>query len=148
MWEKGKAPVSRMYIVSDSASCGGCRRCQLVCSLFHYGECNLELASVRVTKNVFSGEYEVETCRQCKEPRCLAACPVGAIYLNDKTGAFVIDEKNCTGCGLCAEECPFDMIGYYSEKNINFKCDLCGGDPQCVNICSYSAVKLAKRRGD
>ena len=145
MSEKDEAHVSRMYIASDPVSCGGCRRCQLACSLFHYGECNLELAGVRVTKNVFSGEYEVETCRQCKEPRCLAACSFGALHLDDKTGALVIDEKNCTGCRLCEEECQFDMIGYNPEMNISFKCDLCGGDPQCVNICPYTAVQLVER---
>jgi carbon-monoxide dehydrogenase iron sulfur subunit len=82
MSEKIEAPVAKMYVASDSAICGGCRRCELVCSLFHYGECNLELASVRVNKDAFSGEYEVETCRQCKEPECLSACPVEAIYVD------------------------------------------------------------------
>jgi carbon-monoxide dehydrogenase iron sulfur subunit len=148
MSEKGVAHVSRMYVASDPINCGGCRRCQLACSLFHFGECNLELASIHVTKHVFSGEYQVKTCRQCKEPRCLPACPIQAIYFDDKTGALVIDEKNCTGCRMCEEECPFDMIGYNPEMNINFKCDLCGGDPQCVNICSYTAVRLIERRGD
>jgi Fe-S-cluster-containing dehydrogenase component len=145
MSEKGEAPLSKMYIAGDSVSCGGCRRCQLACSLYHYGECNLELASVHVTKHVFSGEYDVKTCRQCKEPSCLPACPVQAIYLDAKTGALVIDEKNCTGCRLCEEECPFNMIGYNPVMNISFKCDLCGGDPQCVDICSYAAVKLVER---
>jgi Fe-S-cluster-containing dehydrogenase component len=101
-----------------------------------------------VVKDVFSGEYEVETCRQCNEPKCLPACPVHAIYFNDKSGALVIDEKECTGCRLCEEECPFNMIGYNPVMKISFKCDLCGGDPQCVNICSYGAVKLVERQGD
>ena len=133
-----------MYITANPAVCSGCRRCQLACSLFHYGECNLELASVHVTKDVFSGEYQIETCRQCKEPQCVSACPVQAIHIDEKTGAKVIDEKNCTGCRACEEECLFRMIGYNAEKNLCFKCDLCGGDPQCVSNCPYTAVTIAK----
>jgi carbon-monoxide dehydrogenase iron sulfur subunit len=145
MLEKSEAPAGRMYVANDSAVCGGCRRCQLACSLFHYGECNLELASVHVTKDVFSGEYEVETCRQCEEPECLSACAIQAIYVDEKTGAIVIDEENCTGCRACEEECPFHMIGYDPDRNICFKCDLCGGDPQCVKNCPHTAVKLVER---
>ena len=133
-----------MNIASNSTVCSGCRLCQLACSLFHYGECNLELASIRVIKDVFYGEYQVETCRQCKEPQCVSACPTQAIYVDEKTGAKVIDEKNCTGCRACEEECLFHMIGYIPEKNLCFKCDLCGGDPQCVNNCPYAAVTPAK----
>ena len=28
------------------------------------------------------------------------------------------------------------------EKNIVFKCDLCGGDPECVKTCSRGALIL------
>lgn len=144
MSEKSESSPSNMFVASDSAICGGCRRCEMACSLFHHGECNMELASIHVNKDVFSGEYEVETCRQCKEPECVAACPVQAISVDEKTGAKIIDEKECIGCRVCEQECLFHMIGYIPEKNVCFKCDLCGGDPQCVSNCPFLAVKLAK----
>ena len=136
--------VPRMYIDSDSALCSGCRRCQLACSLFHYGECNPEIACVQVTKDVFSGEYQIETCRQCEEPQCIDACPVEAIHVDEKTGARVIDENECIGCRACEEACPYHMIGYNAERNVCFKCDLCGGNPQCVAHCPLAAVTLFK----
>ena len=145
MSEKIEAPVAKMYVASDSAICGGCRRCELVCSLFHYGECNLELSSVHVIKDAFSGEYEIETCRQCKGAECLSICPVeGAIYIDENTGARVINEEKCSGCRLCEEECLFHMIGYIPEKNLCFKCDLCGGEPQCVENCPHTALTIVK----
>ena len=74
----------------------------------------------------------------------MAACPVQAISVDEKIGAKIIDKENCTGCRVCEQECLFHMIGYIPEKNVCFKCDLCGGDPQCVANCPFLAVKLAK----
>lgn len=49
----------------------------------------------------------VEDCQDCG--RCLeVACP--ALVLDRSAGKPVIDEALCTGCGVCAEECPFGAI--------------------------------------
>jgi RnfABCDGE-type electron transport complex B subunit len=40
---------------------------------------------------------------------CVRACPFDAIHMNDK-GIPVVDEEKCTGCGLCAEACPRNII--------------------------------------
>ena len=145
MSEKEEALTAKMYIAANPALCSGCRCCELACSLFHYGECNPELAGVYVTKDTFIGDYEVKTCLQCNEPRCQTACPVQAIYIDERTGAAVIDEKNCIGCRVCEEECQFHMVRLIADKDVYFKCDLCGGNPQCVSYCPYGALTIAER---
>jgi iron only hydrogenase large subunit-like protein/uncharacterized Fe-S cluster-containing protein len=41
-------------------------------------------------------------CRDCY--RCLRACPVKAIRMED--GQAFVDEERCIGCGTCIRECP------------------------------------------
>ena len=45
----------------------------------------------------------------------------------------VLNEK-CTGCKLCIKACPFGAIQVGPNREI-LKCDLCGGDPECVKYC-------------
>ena len=41
---------------------------------------------------------------------CLAACPFGAITM-DERGLPAIDLEACTGCGICVRECPRGGVG-------------------------------------
>ncbi len=55
---------------------------------------------------------------------------------------FVIDEKACTGCGLCQKGCaPDAIIGSLKSphKIIQEKCIKCGN---CIDICNFKAVKV------
>jgi len=73
---------------------------------------------------------------------------MGAIYIDPETKARVIDEEICTGCRLCQEACPYDMIIYDAEKGVSMKCDLCSGAPECVSQCPASgngALQYVKR---
>lgn len=51
-----------------------------------------------------------------------------------------IDETNCTGCGICIEECPVDAIFMKNEEaEINMsECIRCG---VCHDICPQEAVR-------
>jgi len=51
-----------------------------------------------------------------------------------------VDSSRCIGCGACAEACPFGVI--HVLRGIAIKCDLCGGDPECVKHCTPNALKL------
>ena len=86
-------------------------------------------------------EAEGYTCKQCQSPECLSICPTGALYINEKTGARVIDPETCSGCKLCIQACPQypnSPIRYDADRNICVKCDLCDGEPQCVKFCPKS----------
>lgn len=80
------------------------------------------------------------TCTQCSEAWCMMVCPVGAITVNDETGAKVVSESRCVGCKVCTIACPFGTINYNSDRGVVAKCDLCSGSPACVEACPTEAL--------
>jgi len=141
------APPALGHIVCNSEICAGCRTCEAVCSLYHEGVVNPELSRIQVLKDELGGYIsEAMPCKQCDGPECLLACPTGALHVDDVTGARVIDEEKCIGCKRCMEACTATpkRIRYNAEKKVCFKCDLCGGDPQCVKFCPMGALIYVK----
>jgi Fe-S-cluster-containing hydrogenase component 2 len=139
--------VCKVVCVSDL--CAGCRTCEAVCSLSRMGVVNPALSRISVSTRPLDGCVSVAyTCNQCVGPECLSACPTGAITVDGLTGAKVIDEVKCTGCRLCVEACPFTprRVGYNPEKEVCFKCDLCGGEPRCVEYCPMGALRKREVR--
>ncbi len=85
-------------------------------------------------------------CNQCENAYCMNACPAGAIT-KTQSGVVSIDEKKCTGCGLCAEYCPINVIVMHPETGRACKCELCRGNPQCVEACPTGALELVRKDG-
>lgn len=147
------------HIVHDPELCAGCRTCMAVCSLSHSGAVSPELSGIQVLMFPRDGAVvDSNVCQQCQGPECLYACPVeGALYIDEATGARVIDPAKCIGCRLCQQACPnkksdpyyygdgLSPIRYDAENNVCFKCDLCGGDPLCVKFCPKNALSLQKK---
>ena len=86
-------------------------------------------------------------CQQCEEPWCAAICPSGAISKGTDalSGATVVtvSEEKCVGCKMCMLACPYGNIVVRAEGHAE-KCDLCGGDPQCVKFCPRGALKFVE----
>jgi carbon-monoxide dehydrogenase iron sulfur subunit len=127
-------------LMVEPSLCTGCRSCEMACSLSHEGKCSPALSRVRVIKFDAEGRNVPSICAQCTRPECLSACAEGAIHLDAATGAVLIDENLCTGCRSCISACPHSQIGFHPEKRLAFKCDLCGGDPQCARFCPTGAL--------
>ena len=53
---------------------------------------------------------------------------------------MLIDYDTCIGCRSCVTVCPFGARNYNTVDKEILKCDLCGGDPQCVRFCEMKAV--------
>ena len=80
-------------------------------------------------------------CQQCDDPACMNICPSKAIYLDEATGAKVIDQDKCIGCKMCMIACPFGAISVDPLSKKVVKCDLCVGDPECVKFCPTDAIE-------
>ena len=134
----------RTSVITNPDTCAGCRTCEVICALHHEGAVDLERARIRVDRKPFEGLFKPRVCHQCSHPHCMFACPVDAISIRTSDGAVVVDDQTCTGCGTCEEACPFGMITLDPSKEVAFKCDLCGGDPQCAKWCPVSALGVGK----
>ena len=155
-------PVSEGYLLFDHKKCSGCMTCMLICSLVHKGEVNISLSRIQVAQNpfaVFPDDLAIFQCRQCVEPKCLAACPTGALHINPEAGNVrMVNSAKCTGCGECRNACPYKSrrvtLNHFDGKAQKY--DLCasasfwdekgrpGGKPACVAICTMSALKFVK----
>lgn len=131
------------HVVHNPALCSGCRTCEVVCSVAHWGVASSELSRLQWTKDVMDACItDIQACKQCNGPECLAVCPTGALHVDPETGARVIDQDVCVGCQCCLNACPAtpSRVRYCLDTNTCFKCDLCGGDPQCVKFCPTGAL--------
>lgn len=131
------------HVIHNPDLCSGCRTCEIVCAVAHEGVASSELSRIQWTKDIFDACItDIMTCKQCSGPECLAACPTGALHIDDQTGARVIDPDVCIGCRSCLDACPAtpSRIRFNVDAQKCFKCDLCGGDPQCVKYCPTGAL--------
>jgi len=124
----------------DPRKCTGCLQCEMACSYEHYGVFNPAKSVIRVFNFHQEGRFVPYTCTQCAEAWCLHACPVDAIQANPQTGAKVVMDALCVGCKVCTIACPFGTVNYNQQTGKVIKCDLCGGDPQCVQACPTAAI--------
>jgi len=125
----------------DYDLCTGCTTCQMVCSLSHEGECSPKKSRIHIVKEEEKAIYIPVICRQCEHPACLTLCPVNAIHKDSVTGIILIDQQLCNGCGICVTSCPYGAISLYPDKGTAFVCDLCGGEPKCVEFCPTGVLR-------
>jgi len=133
----------------DYHKCTGCKVCELICSFHHYKFFSTSFSRIHVFNDIFFGHNKANYCLQCTTPQCCIICPIKAISIDKKTGVKIIDIEKCDACGKCADVCPFNKEGFVlriSPNNQNYiKCDLCNGDPQCVEWCAPKALTYIKR---
>ena len=127
-----------LYI--DHEKCTGCRLCELVCAVKHYGISNPARARIKVMKWEQEGVYVPMSCQQCQDAPCQNICPAKAISRDDEMSRVMVDYDKCIGCRLCVAVCPFGAMSFNVIDKQVLKCDLCDGDPQCVRFCDRKAV--------
>ena len=117
-------------------NCSGCSTCRLACAIENFQEVNPSKAALRI-KGRFPapGDYRIHLCDQCGV--CAEVCPVEAIQLEN--GVHIIDTAECTGCMICVEECPHDVMFEHKNMEVPIKCTLCG---ECARTCPRNAIVL------
>jgi len=131
-------PQSKFELVVHPVKCTGCGSCELICSLYHDGVNSPSLSRIRVVRDVLSGENSIQVCAQCQGPECMQACPVEkAMVVDEKSGARLIVEEECIGCGNCFRACPFNVEGsiikHRPKENV-------------VEICPQNALSCIEHR--
>ena len=102
--------------VKKGSTCMACLACVDACSQAFYKTFNPELACLEIVEKK---SIRPMTCPQ---------------------GVYMINKKKCTGCGKCAEACPFGLI-VKTEGNPASKCIACG---ICANACPMDVLEVVE----
>lgn len=127
--------------------CTGCGMCEMACSLQKTGQFGPFKAGIRALKDDYKEEIKVIICRQCKKAPCVEACPVEGekpLTRDKETDAVIFNGERCIECYECVRACPFGAIWIDPESGRLEKCDLCGGEPECVNWCVTGAISFVQ----
>ncbi len=130
-----------LKLVCDESLCRGCEICVLTCSFKHTKVFSPVRSRIRVIHEYPTTDKPV-FCVQCPDAPCAKACPNDAIYKDEKLGAWLVNEEKCVGCGACVNACPYNAMWIDPVTNKAIKCDLCGGDPECVKNCPPQALSV------
>ena len=145
----------------DSTRCTGCRTCEMACKDYK------DLPTSYAFRRVFDYEggswtdngdgtyapdsfaYHVSmSCNHCANPACVANCPQAALSKDPDTGLVLRDEELCSGCGMCALSCPYEVPVVDTDIMKSMKCDGCasrvaeGKNPICVEACPLRALEF------
>lgn len=131
----------RKMLVYYASDCTGCRSCEMACSLRHKGVNSRSDSLIRIVTNEKEFISQALFCRHCKKPICMQLCPVDAIVIKEDTGQVSVNAGECIGCGLCLE-CPLGGMHLDSTTGLAANCDLCGGNPACVEFCPSGALQF------
>ncbi len=79
----------------------------------------------------FRDEYEAHIVdKKCPAKKCEALL------------TYTIDPENCTGCTLCARNCPTDAISGKLKETHKINQDLCIKCGNCYDVCNFDAVNV------
>lgn len=160
-------------VLVDLTRCIGCRGCQVACKSWNErkamktkmhgnftnpvrlnSECFTNIRFIegdRESGPVWS--FVKDQCLHCKDPACVAACPVGALK-KTPDGPVVYEYDPCIGCRYCMISCPFDIPKYEWEKALTpwvRKCTFCserikaGATPACIKVCPTNVMQFGDR---
>jgi len=87
--------------------------------------------SILSTLRYFRDEYTAHV----EEKRCPAGVCTALI-------SYSIDPENCTGCGACLRNCPYEAIEGERRKTHRVIAELCQKCGSCMEVCKFDAVRI------
>jgi len=126
----------------DAGKCTACKACEMACSFIKEGAFIPSLSRIRVVQLHEMGMNVPVVCVNCADAPCIKACPTGAAFRDTSVPVVRINEAACIGCGDCVRACPFGAVDMNQENGVAIMCDLCDGEPACVNHCIYGALSF------
>jgi anaerobic carbon-monoxide dehydrogenase iron sulfur subunit len=132
--------VQRKFVSVDPSKCTGCGICELACTT-EKGETSPLRSRIRVIRMKPLFNFAL-ACRACEDAKCVKACPEKALSQEEATGIIMVSDKKCKGCDWCVQACEHGGIEIHPETGLAVACDLCGGEPQCVEMCPDEALEI------
>ena len=133
---------SRKFVSVDPSKCTGCGICEYACTLEkEENTMNPIRSRIRVVRMTPLFNFAL-ACRFCEDAKCVTACPEDALSQCEQTGIIMVKDKKCKGCDWCIQACPHGGITIHSDTGIAVTCDLCDGEPKCVESCPEEALDL------
>jgi len=170
--------MAEKAILFDTTKCMACRACQVACKQWNElsGEATkcagtyenppdlshdtwVKINFIETERNgAPAWLFSRQACMHCTEAACVKVCPTKALS-HHELGMVTYDKSICTGCGYCADACPFKVPR--SNRNLVTgiakmdKCLMCttpgldrvgnGMAPACVKTCPPTALKFGDR---
>ena len=127
------------FVNCDPEKCTGCNVCEYACSMEKDKTFNPTKSRIRALRLDPLTNMAI-SCRLCKDAPCVSACPKDALAQSTENRTIAVEEEKCNGCGWCIGACQFGAITLHPDTKKAIVCDLCGGDPECVQWCPESAL--------
>ncbi len=143
--------MKKNALMADSSICIGCQSCEVACKLEHDMPRGPRPVKVMQVGPVEEGDgrlqmsFQAVTCYHCDRPKCVQACPTGAMQKRDD-GIVFSDPELCIGCQTCAVACPYGIPELNPANGRIAKCDGCkdrvdaGIWPSCALVCPAGAL--------
>jgi carbon-monoxide dehydrogenase iron sulfur subunit len=137
--------AEKRFIAADLEKCTGCGTCELVCAIKRENVYSPRFSRIKILR-LYRLVNMAVVCRQCEDAPCVIACPQECLVQSESTGVIMVDEDKCDCCGWCMDACPYGAITINPEKETVMVCDLCEGDPQCVEWCPEEALDFVTQK--
>jgi Fe-S-cluster-containing dehydrogenase component len=128
------------YIEFHVEKCIACDLCSGVCSLSKLGRVQPAGACIRIARDpaTYLGAMQCSVCDMTHDRVCVDSCPQDALVWDEAAGVVRFVQEECTDCGSCLDACS-NVHQDAVDRRIMI-CDLCGGDPLCVQWCPEGAL--------
>jgi carbon-monoxide dehydrogenase iron sulfur subunit len=134
----------RKFVSVDPGKCIGCGICEYACTVEKgEGIWNPLRSRIRVVRMAPVFNFAL-TCRGCNDAKCVKACPERALSQSESTGLLIIDQTKCKGCDWCVQACDHGGITIHSDTGKAIACNLCEGEPKCVESCPEEALEIVE----